>query len=547
MAASTLARMGPSRFGLSSVLPRLIWKEYRSLRGLWIGLVMLAPLLAIFSSMILDRLPEDMRTNREAPMVAFMFTFPIMFAVGSSALLFAAEKEDRTWNLLRFYPFHKKDVFLAKILVGLLGTVSISLLLSSMLYVLLWFGWEEAGRQRLGYDSVSSFLNAWHVGWERGFQLAVQGFAWGVFFSLLTSRTLATLFLAPLAALMAVYSVFPIAMLVVALVADGWLARHWLDERNARWYVAPTVRRVTRLPQRVLFISDAAYPAKVAFARLVWLEWKNARRFFAFALAAGVLIFCIDHPVTFGGLHDNRGISVIFSAILPLLAGAWSYHGEQQLKRFRIPSQRGVSPGAVWLSKHAVWIPLTVLMLFALLLADYSFRKFIRHSVVVGRLNSVIGIVTEVFSIRDDLYPMTTVIGRMFGWVLLAYGCGQFVSMLIPRTITAALVSLPLLWFSTLWWIIVTSYEIPVLITVGPVIVILFAASLVRAPDWLAERSGWHPWLKLTGVVVIPMMILLIGVELYMSVSSTMIRYAAPPVSRRGAAVAPRDRKWLSP
>jgi hypothetical protein len=53
---------------------------------------------------------------------------------------------------------------------------------------------------------------------------------------------------------------------------------------------------------------------------------------------------------------------MFYLGLVPLIAGALAFSGEQFQKRYQIAANRGVSAGFVWLSKHVVWFPVAMIV-----------------------------------------------------------------------------------------------------------------------------------------------------------------------------------------
>ncbi|MGE3316956.1 MAG: ABC transporter permease [Planctomycetaceae bacterium] len=504
MSISTTSHPTSSReLRVSSPLVHLAWKEFRTVRTLWIILAFIGVAGQVLSRMFGQVERGNVSANYVFSTVYFL---PLMFAMGAAVLSFAWEKEEKTWNLLRVLPMSRGTLFAAKFGVGFLMSVA--------LFVLLWFSaWVVAPQP---YPSEKHLVV---LGWG---SYILQLFAWGAFFSLVAGRVLLALILAPVA--MIFTSGLPHSYLLIPLVAaaDYWLTGRWLADKSFAWPRFLTRRRARAVPKRALFIRDTADPWKVAFARLVWLEWQQAKPFLWLMLGVGLVVVPVTSHPWFDAAFQQYHIPLFFLGFIPILAGAWSFQNEQHQRRYRIAAARGVAPEALWLTKHVVWFPVAILIVSLLVLLQGGIWLYFSRTVYPsGGLFRIFECPIWEHTARwlSNWYSFDASHSETFWSMLLycaiGYAAGQLGSMLLSRTVTAFVLSLPIVFVSLLWWGLMKKGDIPAIWTVGPIPIVLLLATLLRAPDWLLERTGWRRWPKIAAAILLPIPIVVAGIAIY--------------------------------
>ena len=88
---------------------------------------------------------------------------------------------------------------------------------------------------------------------------------------------------------------------------------------------------------------------------------------------------------------------------------------------------------------------------------------------------------------------------------LLAYACGQLCSMLMRSGIVAGFLALILTAVVLAWSALMGATRVNWLLSIAPLPVFMFWATWLRAPHWIAERSGWWPWTRLGLSLAVPL------------------------------------------
>src|SRR5262245_51914345 len=95
---------------------RIVWKEYRAQRGLW---------LAALGAALMMQLGLWLFVGYGDAVYGVAFVLPAFFALGSAAVLFAAEREERTADFLRVLPSPPGAVLAGKLLFVLASTIAL--------------------------------------------------------------------------------------------------------------------------------------------------------------------------------------------------------------------------------------------------------------------------------------------------------------------------------------------------------------------------------------------------------------------------------------
>src|SRR6266481_4724794 len=91
---------------------RFAWKEYRTLRALWLAVAALAIIVQAVSAQL-----AAPGTDLPTWLFGSALAAAALYAVGAAAILFAVEHEDETYNFLTGLPVTWLPVFAGKLLV----------------------------------------------------------------------------------------------------------------------------------------------------------------------------------------------------------------------------------------------------------------------------------------------------------------------------------------------------------------------------------------------------------------------------------------------
>ncbi|HEX5447045.1 MAG TPA: hypothetical protein VFW87_24735, partial [Pirellulales bacterium] len=486
------------------LFPRLLWKEYRVLRGYWLSLLVLGLLIDVFTFQF-DNDPRPV-------LIAWSWVVAAFFALGAGATLFAVEREEQTIEFLRGLPASPSRLFVGKVSLALGGTLLLGAALTAAALPTVNLGQFRAA---LATDA----------GWMIGVPLLLQVVAWGVFFSLLLARPL-------VAALLATIATF-VSCFVVAYVAT---ARHAMPGWRPVWEGLPhalmtaAVFAIDYLLARRWLYGSARRPS-VARAvqasdmrRLWWQEARQSGVVLGALLTVGLLLSTSNWAAA--GPHSP--LSVPIATLIFALLGACVFLADQEGGQFRYFAERGVNPRRLWLARQLFWAaPLLALIVFFLLAHIVLLAMVVRTNQNYDEMPSRILLMFNYGWFGIDLGDPYRHFNRSwhldwFGhlpgyllWAALAFGSGQLCSMFFRSGLLAAVFGVIVAGLLVAWAALMEFLELSWLFTVAPLAIALFASTWLRAPDWLVERAEWRPRLRAAAVLALPLAAVLIGTAVY--------------------------------
>ena len=516
---------------------RLMWKEYRVLRGFWLA-------LAIFG-LACDGLVFLFVANPEDRLAGFFSlagVLPACFALGAGATLFALEREESTRDLLQYLPLTSWRIFASKISVALSGTLLLTLVLLMAAVVRIWFAFGESTGAHLAQEGAL----AGAVGVTAVYTVMVlQAIGWSVFFSLRSARPLLAAFLGAIAALTC------ISLVHVAAQRHGWFNPPWswfvpvahVATTAAIWLIDVWLgstwlhgRRVVVSPRR------AAAPGPLSLSRLLWQEWRSSRRLLAALAVLGLLFTLLQWADPYSG-----GVGAVPAAGLVLaLFGACTFLSDQERSHFRFFAERGVSGRYLWFSRLLFWIGGASVLAAVLLIA----HLLIVPLGVLNRFasnNPALSMRTEFvlswFAVHigpsgtsAGPWVVTDLSGYVV-WLALAFGAGQLCSMFFRSGLLAATFGVILAGVLLAWAALMHVLSIGWWWSVAPLAMALFAATWLRADSWFLERKRFSARLPSVLALAVPVVAILTAVPIYRvleipNVNIERLRLAAePPVN----------------
>ena len=254
---------GPPMF--TPAVQRIVWKEFRAQRAVWIAIAVELVLLQA-GWLRLTREP-----GFQINLFSLAFVMTGVFAMTSSALLFAGEAEAQTDGFLRQLPFRSKELLLGKL--GYCIAAVLAFLLFSVLTTLGVAGPTGQRGGELDANTPLLFANSIFGLW-----------AWGMFYSLVTRKVVRTVIGAAATELVvngaihgflmtyrtndpAIYFTYWAVTSTVILV-DVWLL--------SRWYAGEAATR----PARSLACSALPPVSQFTFPPLPWVR--------SFKIASGI-------------------------------------------------------------------------------------------------------------------------------------------------------------------------------------------------------------------------------------------------------------------
>jgi len=454
---------------------RIVWKEYRAQRAFWLAVAVTAIVLQIGSLWIAGA--------HASWLFGVSIVLPAFYALGCAVVLFGSEREEGTVEFLRALPASPDPLFAGKLIFGLASTAVMPI----PLLIIAWALSPSLATALERSGGPGEAVAMWGI-WTSGF------FAWGLLFSLLTSRVLNAVCLAVTAMVVFLSGlmwldrlndwVWIAVPLAVVAAVDVWLARRWMREpRSWTRVLVQSAGRSTPLASLAI-APDFEAEGSRQMRRLLWEEWRQAWGIAAVYLVSGVLI-CLLPEVP--ALRDALFLTAIFLLVVPVLIGVGVFRGEQSRYHYRFLAERGISPTVVWLSKHGVWLPLTGLILLSFVLADALGTRV---------LDDLLREPQQVASGRSAVPAAVLAVCTM-------YAAAQFVSLLIRNSITATFVSVACLMLIYPWHAGLHLARAPLIFSAAPS-VILMLLSLVRISDWMHERNALRDWAKFALIALVP-------------------------------------------
>ncbi len=524
-------------------LGRLFWKEYRQQRSLWLvtlamGMVVQLAFRVLLGSSLFER--ELMQLVWGVPL--FMCVF---YLIGSSAMLFALEREERTSDWLVSLATPPGWTLLAKY-----GFALVSMLALGAVMVL-WALVLTAGHPiplfepvfELGPEHQSTGMKLVGIGLFLG--LVFLGvLAWGTLGSLTSRRVIEAVPVALVWWIMIVcvpMAVFAfllnnqlnsttkdrlievglgIAFLGV-VAADVWLGRRWcqgryvdarfLDDFN-EWASARLKRRkarASRIPARV----EYEFSGWRTWQRLVWQERQRE------SLHTGLLVIvcAIGVLLALFSLADQGEITfavIPFVVALPCAMGVLGFRFDAGAQQLRFLANRGASPTMIWLAKHAVWLPrafwIPTVCWTVAWLAEWVFIPWYDRPLSAQYGGDGARHFLAVLSFFHRRYFFD-----VMWFALMSYAVGQAAAMLFRRTILAIGAGLIATILLANWQIFAVSVPLPRWWAVGGIAVWLMCLTGWYSRHWLIERRSGPVLKRLVVGLTLPPLLILIGAALY--------------------------------
>ena len=517
---------------MNTAFTRLVWKEHRAQRSLW--LVLLLGCLNIF---ILTRL-------RAIPWLESLLTsssFCIIFVVAATAIAFAGEVDDRTVNLLRMLPCRTSTLMMAKLTAIATGCIALFLALAALSGVLEVVGlafpryWRSEDNL-LSFD-VAMFLPV------LVFMPLVSLLT--LVASMITRRVISAVGLAAAMCLICLIPFCGVLVVPAAAVSVFFLARPWHLGRIPRDWITPrseTVytrnRRWSFLPRSITVLKRViAQPMSQGRVRttLFWRECRSAIPFAAIWLLIGVVI-CVGR---YAAYSHGYFWPALFLLVFMHECGQKTMRADQRSGSISLLANMGVSPASIWLTKTATWFAVLIFVGIVVVLLDAVIPGAPGENTIYGqfRILQIISMIRapHVADSPNFTRDVATVdhwllIGTCVAYMLMTFSIGQLTACWIQRQILAFAASL-LLFFGAGFLInLCSNLDYSVWITVIPVGLCLLLATLCTARRWIDRTATWKLRLVQGAWIILPCCVFVIaGRMVWYSepafVTSTSIRH----------------------
>ena len=522
----------------SSIFLRLVWKEYRLQRSLWIAMALLIGLL-----LALVHLFALNETERFSWQLLLGTSLPALYCLGAGSILFAGEREADTYEFQRSLPVGAARVFAAKMTFALLGAAAMFILFGLALLILRPAGAFEP--TELSHQYAAGVAKRMPL-------LAIVLLFWAIFFSLLLRRVLVAAVLGVVVGsvyfdaacgwyskLWGDFHIAPelIVSTVAIALADLWLGVRWFRQRKERCRepkqssLDAAVGSFDSVEYAVIQTNGAEIPVGsdrlIIIGRLVWQHWRQSARLILMLVGLTLLpliMICIgwlvmsEPPTSFWQYKTNGAnchfisspISFIFDIVPAFLGvsllGLIAFHADQWKRGYRFLADRGVPPKYVWLSRQllcwgSVAAALPALLAAALFLAPTVIDSCIQN---VGE--------GEALPVAQLIATTCTVV---IGYLILSVAVGQFLSMFFRSGILAGLFSIIFTLILAAWCGLMWLWDVNWLWSMLPIPAALLLATRLRMHDWILERNTFRAWLRPGLALAIPTVVLLVAVPMY--------------------------------
>ncbi len=494
-------------FPLSPALVRAAWKEYRMLRGFWLGVAALAVLEMIVVATLVHY------SARPEWVFVSAWAAAALYAVGATTTLFAVEREEKTDQFLQLLPRRRRAL-----LFGKLGTAALSS--AALAAVLLVAG-------RLIADEWPAADLAWPMAAIGGTAI-VQALAWGLLASLWIRHPLFAAVAAIAAASVATQVAVSVSMIdsgvfaleayrvaipaclafaALALAMGIRMGLRWLDPRQSRSRNAsPNAADGAFAAPAVGAAGSRGVSKFRGFKRLVWQTWRSDWKALAAVVPISLLLMYFEGGIVRVYLEQRPALPIATLLFIPAMCGALAFRSDQRGRQFRFLADHAAAPRQVWLARHAVWmLPVVAFAVFA--------TVAVRQSIVFGMSNYSETLlrsnrdlpVNHVTTHYDFVVWPVLVRIEVLVWAgsLAAYGLGQLFSMLLSSAVLAGFAALVCSILVAGWCYAIFAWELRGEWLVAPIAVASMAASLAYCRSWLTERPGWRPLVAPAGLLAI--------------------------------------------
>lgn len=435
---------------LESPFGRLVWKEWRSVRGFAIALLVFGLGLLWISYGGPER-----GFNQQAEFIIPMI--PIIALMGIVATTFAAEHEHNTAFFQRSLPASQTTVVTSKLLVGLAISVFLALIMLTVARV--------SDRHALESLKPGETILA-----------ACELLAWGTLVSLLSRRALVALVVSSLIAVGVAYLVqwvispnlwdtedprilyVPLVrwaiVILVSLTAVA-VGSAWFNDRSSEITGHITRWKATNASAVASRSSTADTGTLSRLGRLAWCQVKSD-----VWMWTGLLILLVVLLVQFCGYRRTSGEEALMILIVATVLGCVATSKNESERHFL--SMQDVSPSMIWFSSLLLPAVLLGVASWAMWLTTHSARTSVAES--------------------RWLYAL--------GAPVLGLAVGQLFARLTRSSVTAFGIAMLTGVFAAAWLAFAVTVETPLRYSVLPFVFLSLIATLITTRAWLYGWSG---------------------------------------------------------
>jgi ABC-2 family transporter protein len=450
------------------MLARLWWKEYRVFGPVWLILALASGLLQWLY------LSTDDPAWRTGSLTTAALSWSVLYAFACGAAMFAGERESKTLGFLDALPVARGTLWLGKASFALASTFALALLLAGIAAL-----GTESREIQYRYGAIARLFVpvlfeavAWSLLWSSLSKNPLLAGAMGVL-SVYASMILTDIFtfdqLAPGGTFMESFQVVPSFVAAVAALAISGSVMAWRAPGRS------SSRRLRAIPE------PAPRPIRASSVGRS-LIWQAGREGWTTWLLVGLMGLGLP-SASWLFSQPGQGVIVVFFPILACLVAGVSVFGMENAsgaRRFLV--QHGVAAGTAWSLKFLTW----GIALGSIFGVSWAFSW--SHWALAGNVETL------------QMQILLT--------LLNAFTLGLLCGMAIPRRITAALVGVIILIAALPIQLGLVANEMVPNWSIFLLPLIFLTASRAWAGDWLLEREGARPWLRLGAWLAVPSLLL---------------------------------------
>ncbi len=480
-----------------SVLNRLVWKEYRLLRGFWWAMLIAALLGQLYALWLFSSTP-----NYAQSIFLIGISLTACYALGCGATAFAGEREAGTYALQRVLPVTPPAVLLGKLLFATISTLALGVLLWLVATLLVYFRWDIGAGTYAGLALLGALKS-------------IELLVWGVFFSLLLTKPLRAVVLAALTTAVVAYPLswllsdiplgertifyfpsfvgdsatfIPRTIIVILVVGcDIYLARRWFGEPRSDGGIQDAREESLKNRARSLAARVHRNPQR---QRLLWQTFVRVRWMLAIAALTYLFLLLSSISMTVGiAISETLQQQALLGILVPIsgLMGMFVFADDQLRHQFRFFAEHGVSPHQVWWSRQRFWMGMLLLSLLVAIVAEITLDHLIIY--------------------RPDFWRD---LGIFCVANILAYAAGQLCSQWIRSSIVAGPITVVLTIVLTAWSLLMFSLGVSLWGTVVPIPLVLLLATWANADDWIKESRQGRVRVRRTLLLAVPTLLVIV-------------------------------------
>ena len=492
---------------MKAPLRRFVWKEYRTLRGLWFGVLLLAIFVDYLTGVFLPG-----GTNFALFRFDVALAATALYAAGAASILFSIEHEDQTFAFLRGLPTTPAPAFAGKVLGAALSSLALAT-------VLALFG----GLASHDFPNAADARAALGV-----FGLMIfEALAWGTLCSLLLKRPLAaallTLVLASIAVNLAAgafsngaaaldaqpylaavplrLAIATAVFVLAAVIAANWLSSHRqrISIRESRFWVWLTATKFPRDSCQLESVSVISGQLRRAIiARLLWQSVRESWKIIGVPIVVGLVCLGIQFIIAAVAPHseDLAWFGVVTAFAVPASFGALVFSADQRRRQVTFLVEHAAPPRYVWLIRNLLWLIVMFLLMaaFSASVAILITSTLLPRGLLNMRLEEWYYYPPSLggYAIASWANTASSTISLVIFGSLAAFSIGQCCSMLLRSEIMSVFLAVVLATALGAWVAILYVWQLSAPQFLLPVTFAGFLTTYFYAPYWLAGLSDWR-------------------------------------------------------